>query len=416
VAEGDQSPASSAGQRGVENRGIPVRDRTIDPGQAAKLEAARLQALAPGTYRRPGGAPPERQDFEAYGQLANERHVWRFARPDGSTYDTSWTGLGTGTTARAWASQIGHRVVGEVISGPAAPPASQPEPALTPPPLIPAEQNRVDNDQRGTANKIAAPPRSPKKKVGLRTISPPVTPSITGAPRSARLLEPPQLEIFPPDPAVAGIYASPGLTRPQRQGLLAAQDPGFALWLQFTLQPTVSNFLINLGLKLNGDAQLTTVGIIFPGQQATDRGNAQENGSQRNAFRHAFGQAVITSNYGRRRAVEAGYAHEDNPTIDTSRRSFSLSPSPGNALFEADTVADLLNNEIGRRVAERLGPGASNLDLARAVLREFREGGLYVATFDVPGVVRLSRQPLTQQEFDQMMTLLKTLKDNGRRR
>jgi hypothetical protein len=52
-------------------------------------------------------------------KTANERHVCWFARPDGSTYETSWRGLGTGTTAQASASLRGHRVIGEVITGPA---------------------------------------------------------------------------------------------------------------------------------------------------------------------------------------------------------------------------------------------------------------------------------------------------------
>src|SRR5437870_3346564 len=109
------TPESNAGEsRGVTNRGLPRKDRTIDPRQAAQIEATRLKALAPGTYRHPDGSPPARQDFEAfsrqYDQMANERHVWRFARPDGSTYETSWRGLGTGTTAQASASVHGHRI------------------------------------------------------------------------------------------------------------------------------------------------------------------------------------------------------------------------------------------------------------------------------------------------------------------
>jgi hypothetical protein len=214
--------------RGVRDRGLSPKDRTIEPKQAAQIEAARLKALAPGTYRHPDGSPPKRQDFEAfsrqYDQMANERHVWRFARPDGSTYETSWRGLGTGTTAQASASQLGHRVIGEVIPGPAVegtpgrdaggtrrepqltrpplaraePPYSLPplvqagrpfrppplvpaEPPYTPPPLIQAKPpfdllpwphgNRDDDDQRGIANKLGAPTRSAKKNSGSLSAS-----------------------------------------------------------------------------------------------------------------------------------------------------------------------------------------------------------------------------------------------------
>jgi filamentous hemagglutinin len=402
MVQGHQDP------RGVADRAVPPRDRTIDPGQAAALESARLRALAPSTDARPTGARPELQAFEAfsrqYGQLEKERHVWRFARPDGSAYETSWTGLGTGSTAQAWARQTGHRVVGEVVSGPA-------ETPFTPPPLIAAEP-RIDDTQRGTANRLAAPPWRPPKRNVVR----PVPPSIVGSPRSARLLDPPQMEVFAPGPALGGAYANTALTREQRERKLALDHPAFALWLKFTLTKTVVNFQVNLGVPQNDDTLLAVAGIIFPGQSADDRGTVRGNGSQQNAFRHTFGQAIITREFGRQLAIEAGYAHEDLPVIDTTRRSFKPAPTPGNALFEADTVADQLNNEIGRRIAERLGAGASNLDLARAVLREFRDEGLYVATFDVPGEVRLSRQPLTPAEFARMMRLLKTLKDDGLKR
>jgi hypothetical protein len=141
-----------------------------------------------------------------------------------------------------------------------------------------------------------------------------------------------------------------------------------------------------------------------------------ENGSQRNAFKHTFGQALINKEYGRKLSVAVGFAHEDNPTIDTSRRYFSNPAKPGNALFEADTVADQLNNEIGRQIAERLDAKTSNLDVAEAVLNEFKDKGLYVATFEMPGVVKISRQRLTQQQFSNIMTLLKFLKEDGKKK
>jgi hypothetical protein len=131
--------------RGVSNRGLPPKDRTITPREAAQIEAARLKALAAGTYRHPDRTQSERQDFEAFSrqhdQMSNERHVWRFQRPDGSTYETSWKGLGTGSTAQAFASAVGDRVIGEVI--PERTPARDAgvrgrEPRLTPPPLVQA--------------------------------------------------------------------------------------------------------------------------------------------------------------------------------------------------------------------------------------------------------------------------------------
>ena len=453
----------------------------IEPRQAAQVEAARLKALAPGTYRHPDGSPPERQDFEAfsrqYDQMANERHVWRFARPDGSTYETSWRGLGTATTAQASASLLGHRVIGEVIPGPAVegppardpggtrrepqltrPPLVQAEPPYSPPPLVQAERpftppplvpagppytpppliqaeppfdplpwpqgNRVDDSQRGIANKLGAPTRSAKKSAGGRSVSRSAVPSLSTGTWSARLSEPLQDEIIAANPKDAGILADPAIPRASgdgllgriqgREGLLAMLYPDFAYWLLNVLQPTVGNFLINLRLEKNDVSQLEAAGIISPGQNPKDRGSVLENGSQKNAFRHTFGQALITKAYGRKLAVASGFAHEDLPTIDTTRRYFSNPSVPSNALFEADTVADQLNNEIGRQIAESLGPTVSNRDVAAAVLSEFKDKGLYVATFEVPGVVKISRQRLTQQQFNQIMTLLNSLKQDGK--
>jgi hypothetical protein len=425
-------PESTAQEqyRGVRDRGLPPKDQTIEPRKAAQLEAARLKALAPGTYRHPDGSPPTQQDFESfsrqYDQMANERHVWRFAKPDGSTYDLSWKGLGTGSKAQASASLHGHRVIGEVTPGQAvqATPAQAlpslgqaerplaPEPLYSPPPLVQAEPpfdplpspkgNPPDDDKRGTKNKLAgsrskamAPPR-----VHIETWM-------------GRLLDPPDEEVTAADPKEAGEFANPDIPREARERLLGAAFPDVGYWLQFELTRTVSNFLINLKTKLNTVSELAAAGIITPGQK--DQGTLLENGSQRNAFRHTFGQALITKQYGRKLAVASGFAHEDLPKIDTTRRYFFIDPgAPSNALFEADTVADQLNNEIGRRIAEGLGPAASNIDLATAVLNEFKDKGLYVATFEMKGVVKLSRVRLTPQEFSRFTTLLRSLKENGR--
>ena len=142
-------------------------------------------------------------------------------------------------------------------------------------------------------------------------------------------------------------------------------------------------------------------------------GTVLQNGSQMNAFRHTFGQALITIKYDREFAEIVGFAHEDLPTIDTTLRRFSNPDIPSNALFQADTVADQLNNEIGRRIAEGLGPNVSNRDVAKAVLRAFRDDGLYVASFRGRGEVTISRQRLTGQQYQKYTSLLKSLDEEG---
>ncbi|MFH0343767.1 MAG: DUF6973 domain-containing protein [Chromatiales bacterium] len=262
--------------------------------------------------------------------------------------------------------------------------------------------------------KLGAPPRSAKESTSGRSASKAAGVGLNIGTWSARLLDPPEDEIIAADPKDIGIFSDPNIPREVREILLAHTRPDFGYWLKTELTPTVGNFLINLRLERNDIAQLTAEGIIFPGQSEEDQGSVLENGSQKNAFRHTFGQALITKTFGRKLAVASGFAHENLPTIDTSLRYFSNPRAPWNALFEADTVADQLNNEIGRQIAESLGAAVSNRDVAAAVLSEFKDKGLYVATFEMPGVVKLSRQRLTQQQFSQMMTLLNSLNDSGK--
>jgi hypothetical protein len=218
------APASSDEEgRGVRYRGLPAKDRVIDPKRAAQIEAERLRALAPGTYRHPDGSPPARPEFEAfarqYDQMTNEQHVWRFARPDGSTYETSWRGLGTGTTAQATADVLGHRVIGEVsprsgidrtptentnmprsearLTPPplvqaqlssSPPPPTQADHPLTQPPLVQAEplfeplpwpySKRIDDHERSIESNTKALSRSPKEpSAGRSTSQPPMKPT-----------------------------------------------------------------------------------------------------------------------------------------------------------------------------------------------------------------------------------------------
>lgn len=90
--------------------------------------------------------------------------------------------------------------------------------------------------------------------------------------------------------------------------------------------------------------------------------NSAHEGSQVNAERHTLWQATITAKYGSDIATQIGNAHEDNPNVDLSVRSFSGK----GALEQADQTIDLLNNQIGRSIGEA-NPGASMAQLAGAM-------------------------------------------------
>jgi hypothetical protein len=244
----------------------------------------------------------------------------------------------------------------------------------------------------------------------------------------ARLLEAAPPDIVAADPKSAGEFADPSKTRHQRENALARKYPFFGLWLKSDLEPTVSNFSITLQIARNDRSALIAAGMIVPGQTKDEEGTLLENGSQKNAFRHTFGQALITRQFGRKHAELVGFAHEDNPTIDTTPdplatswnyltgsnlRYFFNEDKPSNALFDADTVADQLNNEIGRQIAEKLGPRFTNRQAVKAVLLTFKNEGLYVASFHGPGRVTIDRQRLTEQQYKKYTDLLTELDEWG---
>lgn len=273
---------------------------------------------------------------------------------------------------------------------------------------MPRKKIATNNKERRVRELTTENKKPESRRRGLRGAS-----LLTGT-WSARLLETPPPEIVALDPMVPGGLADPAIPRELREGILALSLPDFGFWLQRRLQPLVTNFFTNLAIKRNDRSELIAAGIIFSGQSKADERTVLQNRSQLNAFRHAFGQAIITKEYDRRHAELVGSTHEDLPAIDTTRRYFSNLTTPSNALFEADTVADQLNNEIGRRIGERLGKKASNREIAEAVLVEFKDNGLYVASFRGPGEVILSRQRLSEAEFLIHTLLLKSLNEEGK--
>jgi RHS repeat-associated protein len=119
-----------------------------------------------------------------------------------------------------------------------------------------------------------------------------------------------------------------------------------------------------------------------------------ELGSQVNAFRHTFLQAVITERFGARIAEKAGYAHEENPfAIAGSRRDVYQFDT----LQEADASIDARNNEIGRWLGATSG-AHTNKDLATAVLNFYHKEGLWVAERTESGKWRVVRQKLDDKD------------------
>ena len=103
-------------------------------------------------------------------------------------------------------------------------------------------------------------------------------------------------------------------------------------------------------------------------------------GTESNAIRHALWSATIANEFDAGIALRIGNAHEGIPIGAQGNAHVDFSaPAPTN-LAAADDVVDFLNNEIGRGIANSFEKGASQIDIAKEVLRVQRDEGLWTAT------------------------------------
>lgn len=136
-------------------------------------------------------------------------------------------------------------------------------------------------------------------------------------------------------------------------------------------------------------------------------------GTERNAFRHALWSATIAHEFDAGIALRIGNAHEGIPigAQGNAHVDFSV-PAPDN-MAAADDVVDFLNNQIGRGIAESLGENATQVDIAREVLRVQRNEGLWTANRAENGIISISRTRITENQFNTGMEMLNTLDENG---
>lgn len=130
-----------------------------------------------------------------------------------------------------------------------------------------------------------------------------------------------------------------------------------------------------------------------------------EEGTDGNAIRHAFWQAAITKDLGIDVAKRIGNAHEDDSNVDMKQRKF-------NSMEEADQTIDLLNNIIGRDIGEN-HPNASNQELAKNVIEEFHNNGLWKAKESKDGGYIIQKTKLTQKQYNEAINEVNKLKNDG---
>ena len=136
----------------------------------------------------------------------------------------------------------------------------------------------------------------------------------------------------------------------------------------------------------------------------------QENeGGQRNAIRHAIWSTTITRNYGENVMKEIGYSHE---TLDDLADVMLEPKFYYTDMHTADTLCDILNNEIGIKIANS-GTSTNMRTITLEVLEYYHTNGLNVAEKYADNLYIVKNQKLTDQEYAQAVYNVMFLDENG---
>ena len=127
-------------------------------------------------------------------------------------------------------------------------------------------------------------------------------------------------------------------------------------------------------------------------------------GNQGNAYRHTLWQAILTNKFCPEVAKNIGNIHEDFLPNDMSVNEFSN-------MRVADTMVDLLNNEIGRKIGINY-KGLSNKQYAKLVLDEYKINGLWQVKKE-NNSYKIERIKLSQEQYDAALKVIESKGDNG---
>lgn len=147
---------------------------------------------------------------------------------------------------------------------------------------------------------------------------------------------------------------------------------------------------------------------------STNRGGSLSSGlgGEQNAFRHALWSATMTKEFGSNRATEFANAHEGF-SVHADVQVDMTQEFQGNNMDLADSTVDILNNEIGRSIVEN-NPDLSGTALTGAILSEFKENGLFVVNVGDDGALSITRQQISEEQYNQANSILEKLDEHGR--
>jgi RHS repeat-associated protein len=168
----------------------------------------------------------------------------------------------------------------------------------------------------------------------------------------------------------------------------------------------------NVGAVERGGTNISSISGRIARHMAENENMTVGIGTERNAFRHTLWSATIANEYGAGTAQQIGNAHEGIPIGAQENAHVDFSAAAPDNMMAADDVVDFLNNEIGREIAEGLGENASQVDVAREVLKVQKDEGLWTATETEEGT-SISRTKISEKQYNTALKTLVTLDKNG---
>jgi RHS repeat-associated protein len=133
-------------------------------------------------------------------------------------------------------------------------------------------------------------------------------------------------------------------------------------------------------------------------------------GGERNAFRHALWSASIANQFGVEVAEKAGLAHEGIKVAESFLIDFDQ-PLVQDILV-ADEICDILNNSLSRSIGSKLPKGTSQIEIAKAVLKTYRDEGFY-ETVRVNNTLKIVKNKITEAQYQKALTQISGLDNNG---
>jgi RHS repeat-associated protein len=165
------------------------------------------------------------------------------------------------------------------------------------------------------------------------------------------------------------------------------------------------------GQFVSGSTNLSSVSARV-GRHISENGvMSRGDGSEENAFRHALWSGSIAQQYGSEASQQITNGHEGIGPAESATVDFSKKGQGKSGL--SDSMVDLLNNDIGRSIAENLPENATTKDIATAVLGVQLNEGLWTVRTDKDGNSTLERTKISQKQYDKAIKTLNSLDSSG---